>query len=109
MARIEITNPEDIKSCNTAIEEQETVITFSRNDDIATIWTSDNTMITKLRRLVKDNPGGYRCFVDLVGKDETVYGYRFECPVKCVSLRNVSNGRTFTEEQRQDLARRLVK
>lgn len=33
------------------VEEQETVINFSRADDYATVWTSDTTVMTKLDNL----------------------------------------------------------
>ena len=37
------------------IEEQETNVNFNRNDERATIYTSDTTMITKLNKLVESD------------------------------------------------------
>lgn len=38
---------------NIPINEQETTISFARNEDSVKIWTSDSTMMTKLDKLVE--------------------------------------------------------
>lgn len=43
------------------LEEQETVISFSRDCEQVDIWTNDRTVITKLDKLCKTNPSMYWC------------------------------------------------
>ena len=45
---------------NNPLDEQETSIVFERNSDKMTIWTSDNTMVTKLKKLMTNNPKEYK-------------------------------------------------
>ena len=39
--------------------EQETTINYSRDDNCAVVYTCDNTVLTKLKRLQKANPKAY--------------------------------------------------
>ena len=43
------------------LNEQETTISFWRDEDHATIWTNDRTTITKLDKLCKEAPENYQC------------------------------------------------
>ena len=83
--------------------EQETVIQFSRDEDFATIWTSDTTVMTKL-----DKHADTYNLID-VGKHSngTVLSKTYKCDKKLISFRS-KRGRTFSEEQRQEAGRRLV-
>lgn len=38
------------------VTEQETTVSFSRDSDTASVWTSDSTVMTKLDKLVESNP-----------------------------------------------------
>ena len=38
------------------VNEQETVINFTRDSDKATVYTTDTTMLTKLHKITKKNP-----------------------------------------------------
>lgn len=40
-------------------DEQETIIHFMRNEDFATISTTDSTMITKMSKLCENHPDMY--------------------------------------------------
>ena len=44
----------------TPIEEQETTIQMDRNSDVATVYTSDYTYMTKLDKHVEGNPDEWR-------------------------------------------------
>ena len=72
------------------VDEQETIINISRTSDTVEIYTSDNTMITKLVNVMKLHPQNWKCFEygkDLQGR---VTGYIFECPKKAISFRSGS-------------------
>lgn len=54
---------------NVNVIEQETVIAYNRTEDLATIYTTDNTTLTKLKRLIKN--GAYSIDKVTVSKDNT--------------------------------------
>ena len=87
------------------LEEQETVINFSRLDETASVYTSDGTVMTKLDRMVKNNPDDFKlervekCQGDIVAK---VY----RCPVGFISFRSKKVIRELTDEQRAEMAER---
>lgn len=87
MERIEITDIRDIGTCSSNVEEQETVITMMRKEDYVDIWTCDNTMITKLSRVMKTYPDTWKCYEGGRDSKGNVYGYYFRCPKKAISFR----------------------
>lgn len=71
------------------IEEQETTISIYRDRDIAEIYTSDSTMMTKLDKRVRENPDAWTCArVDTIGGGAEVVGKWYECPKKLISFRS---------------------
>lgn len=109
-----ITEKSQFKSIANSADEQETTINISRGEDKATIWTNDNTMITKLSKLVDKNPDIWKCYV--VGNINKPTGYFFETTKKCISFREgtykSNNGRikkSLTEEHKQKLIAGLKK
>ena len=90
---------------NNPLDEQETSIVFERNSDKMTIWTSDNTMVTKLKKLMTNNPKEYK-LVSISTYDGQPVAYEFEAPKKFLTLKTA--GRTLTDEQRAALVERLV-
>lgn len=93
---------------NIPVNEQETVINFTRDSDKATVYTSDTTMLTKLHKLMKKTPEEWR-LVHQDTVDGQVVSETFECPKKLISLRASIISRVMTEEQRQAAAERLRK
>lgn len=89
----------------TPLEEQETVINWLRIDDVIQIYTSDNTMLTKLKKLMASGPDQYTL---------TEVGYCEGCPcsvtvttqLRCLSLR-AGNKRDLSDEERQALSDRM--
>jgi hypothetical protein len=74
--------------------ERETVITFSDEDDTATVHTHQRRIITKLR----NNPAAE--LVEDISFDGTA-GAVFELPADLISFRSGRRkGRTLTEEER---------
>ena len=87
------------------LEERETIINFGRLDKVASVYTSDDTVMTKLDKFVKQNTGWKfksqeTCQGDIVSKT-------YECPVEFISFR--SKKVTYTEEQKKAMAERLIK
>ena len=89
------------------IEEQETVINFSRDEERATIYTSDSTMMTKLNKLV--SAGGTEWKLDEVIRDKRgeEVARNYSCPKKLLSYRAKSVTQELTEEERKKIGERL--
>ena len=84
---------------NNPLDEQETSIVFERNSDKMTIWTSDNTMVTKLRGLMTKSPEEY-ILRSISTYDGQPVAYEVEAPKEFLSFRSVRVTRSMTEEQR---------
>lgn len=84
---------------NNPLDEQETSIVFERNSDKMTIWTSDNTIVTKLRGLMIKSPEEY-ILRSISTYDGQPVAYEVEAPKEFLSFRSVRVTRTMTEEQR---------
>ena len=70
----EITIEEPKLSNSVSVTEQEVCINFMRDEDYATIYTSDTTYMTKLDKLCKTSPDMYSLIAD-TGRSKT---YRVE-------------------------------
>lgn len=78
----------DIGVVKCSMEEAETTINIVRGDSTVRIYTSDNTMITKLRKVIAKSSAGWTCFEGSRDSNGNLTGYFFECPKKCISLRS---------------------
>lgn len=89
------------------IEEQETHINFSRNDERAEIYTSDSTKFQKLHKLWGLPDTEWK--LERVHRLENgeIIGYTFSFPVKCLSFRKKLPVRNYTDEQRKAMSERL--
>ena len=65
----EIFNIEDIETIRCDLDEQETTVNILRGSAEITIYTSDNTMLTKLSKLFSKNKDVWRCFESGKGKN----------------------------------------
>lgn len=91
---------EEVKSNSVSIEEQETIIHFMRDEDFATICTSDSTQKTRFDKLCKNSPNMYS-LTDDNGRYKT---YRLEDKT-LISSR--SKKKEMSEEQRQAAGERI--
>lgn len=88
--------------------EQEVVIGFNAEEDIAELYTADPVWIRKLDKLVKQNPEQFKldredkCQGEIVSK-------RYTFPKRFVSIRSKDIKRELTDEQRTELSNRLGK
>ena len=105
-------NIQSLSFSGVSIDEQETVIAFSRNDDTASVETTDPTVLTKLKRYATTNPDEWVLINVTTGQDESdpmkITSICFECPKKLISLRSKSTApRELTEEERAEIAERM--
>lgn len=94
---------DDLGIMDVAGDEQETTISWYRRDAVASIYTSDNTMLTKMKKLMAKSPD---CKLTNIAwnKDGEPTGYFFEVPVRFVK---VIKPKEVSEEQRAALSERL--
>lgn len=105
-------NIQSLSFSGASIDEQETVIAFSRNDDTASVETTDPTVLTKLKRYAITNPDEWSLTYVTAGRNESdpmkITSICFKCPKKLISLRSKSTApRELTEEERAEIAERM--
>lgn len=86
--------------------EQEVTIGFNAEEDTAELYIADPVWIRKLDRLVEQNPEQFK-----LGRVETYSGEivskRYTFPKRFVSIRSKDVKRELTDEQREELTKRL--
>lgn len=94
---------DDLGIMDVAGEEQETTISWYRRDAVASVYTSDNTFLTKMKKLMAKSPD---CKLKNItwSKDGEPTGYFFEVPVRFIK---VLKPKEVSEEQRAALSERL--
>ena len=93
-------------SCN---EEREISIVKTAVDDVWSIYVSDNSMLTKIKRAMKQ-PGGERIKCWEAGRvDGFPTGYFFEMPTECIAFkaRKKTRKKPLTDEQRKAIGERF--
>ena len=105
-------NIQSLSFSGVSTDEQETVIVFSRNNDTASVETTDSTVLTKLKKYATTNPGEWVLTNATTGPNESdptkITSICFECPKKLISLRSKSaSPRELTEEERAEIAERM--
>lgn len=104
-----ITNVNDIKTVKVNKDEQETIISFSRDDEEAEIYTSDNTVLTKLKKKLAKDPKNYLCYEGPKDENDNVTGYFFKCPKKFIRFGTASNRKPLSDSQKQAISDRFKK
>ena len=105
-------NIQSLSFSGVSTDEQETIIVFSRNNDTASVETTDSTVLTKLKRYATTNPDEWVLTNVTTGQNESdpmkITSICFECPKKLVSLRSKSTApRELTEDERAEIAERM--
>ena len=105
-------NIQSLSFSGVSTDEQETVIVLSRNNDAASVETTDSTVLTKLKRYATTNPDEWVLTNVTTGQSESdpmkITSICFECPKKLISLRSKSTSpRELTEEERAEIAERM--
>ena len=107
-------NIQSLSFSGVSTDEQETIIVFSRNNDTASVETTDSTVLTKLKKYATTNPDEWVLTNVTTGQDESdpmkITSICFECPKKLISLRSKSTApRELTEEERAEMRERMSK
>ena len=105
-------NIQSLSFSGVSTDEQETIIVFSRNDDTASVETTDSTVLTKLKKYAATNPDEWVLTSVTAGCNESdpmkITSICFKCPKKLISLRSKSTAqRELTEEERAEIAERM--
>lgn len=98
----------ELKPVKCNVEEQETTITISRTDGIIHLYTSDNTRISKMQKLLNTKGTEWRLDKVTYDKEGNPTGYFFSCSnKKMLSLRPKKT--EMSEERKAVLAERFTK
>ena len=93
---------------NIPVNEQETVVNFTRGSNEARIYTTDTTVLTKLHKLISRNSKDWKLVSqDRDSVDHDVIAETYSCPKSLVSFRTAKQSRVLTDEQRKEMAERL--
>ena len=100
----------ELKSVKCNVEEQETTIQISRADGIIRLYTSDNTRISKMQKLINAKGTEWKLDKAAYNKDGEPTGYFFSCSnKKMLSLRAKPTERApMSEEQKAKIAEALA-
>lgn len=88
------------------VNEQETTISYSRDDDTATVYTSDRTVMTKLDKLAYDSTTPWICYKTDYHADDVVAKW-YKAPKSLITFRSAKVQRVLTEEQKRQAVERL--
>lgn len=101
---------EDEKKTNgIPMDERETVIHFGRLDNEMTIYTTDETMMTKLKKLV--NGGEYEVVEEHRLQNGRLIGRTYRADKSLLTLRSHKKDgqkREMTEEEKRAMVERLI-
>ena len=89
------------------IEVQETLVNFNRDDERATVYTSDSTMMTRLNKLVNLQGTEWKLESESRLKTGELIGKTYSCPVAFISFRSKRKKMNLTDEQKKALGDRL--
>ena len=105
-------NIQSLSFTGISTDEQETVIIFGRNGDMASVETTDSTVLTKLKKCADTSPDEWvltNVTTSPFESDPTKITFIcFKCPKKLVSMRLKSTTpRELTDEERAKIAERM--
>lgn len=90
--------------------EQETTINMYRDSDIAEIYTSDSTVMTRLDKLAESNDSPeWKCIQIINDQDGNLVAKKYQTNKKLVSYRAAIIEREYTEEQLVEMRARMAK
>lgn len=97
---------EEITPVRCDMDEAETTIGWMRGDKQIHIFTSDNTTLTKIKRVIAKNPSEWRCYEAGRDKDGYALGWNFIAPKKAVRFTSGAVSER-SEEQKQAFKERM--
>ena len=100
-------NINDLVITGVSTDEQETTINYGRNDEEAEVYTSDNTVLTKIKNIFSSDDCEWKLKNVVKDKKGDVVSVFFSVPKKLISLRAKTVKSSLTDEQRRAAAERL--
>ena len=100
-------NINDLVITGVSTDEQETTINYGRNDEEAEVYTSDNTVLTKIKNIFSSDDCEWKLKNVVKDKKGNVVSVFFSVPKKLISLRAKTVKSSLTDEQKQAAAERL--
>ena len=100
-------NINDLVITGVSTDEQETTINYGRNDEEAEVYTSDNTVLTKIKNIFSSDDCEWKLKNVVKDKKGNVVSVFFSVPKKLISLRAKTVKSSLTDEQRKAAAERL--
>lgn len=83
--------------------EQETTINFSRDSDVAEIYTSDRTAMTRFDRLANDkNCPDWKCTGVQRDRNGEIVAKTYRTKKRLISYRSVIRTHEYTDEEREE-------
>ncbi len=105
--------PDELTSTSTDKWNQETNINWTRDQNIISIDSSDNTFITKMKHLMERDPKHYKCYYYAGNVDKKTgkpSNYVFEIDKRLLSFRvDTAKKKELTEDEKVALVARLKK
>ena len=100
----------ELKPVKCNVEEQETTITINRTEGIIRLYTSDNTRINKMQKLLNAKGSEWKLDKVTYNKDGEPTGYFFSCNnKKTLSLRaKPAEHAPMSDEQKAKIAEALA-
>lgn len=106
--QITLAELEDVSFSGLTAEEKDTAINWYYGDKNVVLSTSDNTVLTKLKKIAKASPGMIKIRTLNCHEDGTPYGITVELAKKLVKIATkASGGRELSPEEREKIAARL--
>lgn len=102
-------NINDLSITGVSADEQETTINYGRTDKEAEVYTSDNTVLTKIKNMFNSDGCEWKLKDVVKDQDGNVVGVFFIVLKKLISLRAKTMKSNLTDEQRRAAAERLKK
>lgn len=102
-------NINDLSITGVPADEQETTINYGRTDKEAEIYTSDNTVLTKIKNMFNSDSCEWKLKDIVKDQEGNIVGVFFIVPKKLISLRAKTVKSNLTDEQRRAAAERLKK
>ena len=104
---VELYTADELESVDASSDEQEVTIAAYRSDERMSLWVTDNTMLTKVKRCMRANPEEWKLERVEWHKEGTVAGYEFSFPKKYLSFRTKTTSFELSEEEKAARARKL--
>lgn len=88
--------------------DRETTVQFYKSDTEMEIFTSDNTMMNKFKKLMIKDPDNWKCFEGSRYPNGNISGYFFTAPKKYLRFATAKATPQMSEERKEELRQRMA-